>query len=293
MQIESLAKIFDTTEMSVKHPFSPEGFLFTYYPNENPSNVHYHNFLEIGYCESGAGLFIVDGEIIPFNGKCVSIIYEGQIHIAKSIAPEKSLWHFLYIDLEKLFYKVDPVELKALKCTQYAFYTFPNIIHYQDDPALYHMVSEVMAECAACQENYLAVVRGLVFAVLVHHGRYMQHPHSRAGTAEKTFLLFELSELLSYISRHYTEDITIEDLCGVSNMSKSTLQRKMTAGIGYSPLQYVQRLRTSHAAVLLQDKSIPITEVATRSGYNSISSFNRCFINRFGVSPTQWQKNAN
>jgi AraC-like DNA-binding protein len=121
----------------------------------------------------------------------------------------------------------------------------------------------------------------------------MQHPHSRAGTAEKTFLLSELSELLSYISRHYTEDITIEDLCGVSNMSKSTLQRKMTAGIGYSPLQYVQRLRTSHAAVLLQDKSIPITEVATRSGYNSISSFNRCFINRFGVSPTQWQKNAN
>ncbi|MCI9432758.1 MAG: helix-turn-helix domain-containing protein [Oscillospiraceae bacterium] len=48
-----------------------------------------------------------------------------------------------------------------------------------------------------------------------------------------------------------------------------------------------------HAADLLQDKSIPITEVATRSGYNSISSFNRCFINRFGVSPTQWQKNAN
>ena len=159
MQIESLAKIFDTTEMSVKHPFSPEGFLFTYYPNENPSNVHYHDFLEIGYCESGAGLFIVDGEIIPFNGKCVSIIYEGQIHIAKSITPEKSLWHFLYIDLEKLFYKVDPVELKALKCTQYAFYTFPNIIHYQDDPALYHMVSEVMSECAACQENYLAGVR--------------------------------------------------------------------------------------------------------------------------------------
>ena len=75
------------------------------------------------------------------------------------------------------------------------------------------------------------------------------------GTAEKTFLLSELSELLSYISRHYTEDITIEDLCGVSNMSKSTLQRKMTAGIGYSPLQYVQRLRTSHAAVLLQDKA--------------------------------------
>lgn len=292
MQIESLAKIFDTTELTVAHPFSPEGFLFTYYPNENPSNVHYHNFLEIGYCESGAGLFIVDGEIIPFNGKCCSIIYEGQIHIAKSLSPEKSLWHFLYIDLGKLFFKLDPVELKTLKFTQYSFYTFPNLLHYQEDPALYHMISEIMAECAACGENYLTAVRGLVLAMLAHHGRYMQYPNS-SSAAEKNFLIAELSELLGYISQHYTEDITIEDLCAVANMSKSTLQRKMTASIGYSPLQYVQRLRTSHAAVLLQDKTIPITEVATRSGYNSISSFNRCFMNRFGVSPTQWQKHAN
>ena len=33
------------------------------------------------------GIFIVDGEIVPFNGKCVSIIYDGQAHIAKSIQP--------------------------------------------------------------------------------------------------------------------------------------------------------------------------------------------------------------
>ena len=36
------------------------------------------------------GIFIVDGEIVPFNGKCVSIIYDGKAHIAKSIQPEKS-----------------------------------------------------------------------------------------------------------------------------------------------------------------------------------------------------------
>ena len=48
------------------------------------------NCLQNGYCERGMGIFIVDGEIVPFNGKCVSIIYDGQAHIAKSIQPEKS-----------------------------------------------------------------------------------------------------------------------------------------------------------------------------------------------------------
>ena len=290
MQIESLAKIFDTTEMSVEHPLSPEGFLFTYHPSENQAGVHYHNFLEIGYCEHGTGLFIVDGEIIPFNGRCVSIIYDGQVHIAQSISNQQSLWHFLYIDLEKLFYKMNPVELKTLKYARYASFAFPNIIHYEEDPTLYHMVSEILAEAAACQENYLAAVRGLVFAMLVRHSRYMKADHPVENPEEKTFLLSELSEVLTYISRHYTEDITIEDLCAVANMSRSTLQRKMTAAIGSPPLQYVQPLRMSHAAVLLQDKTLPISEVATRSGYNSISSFNRCFLSRYGLSPTQWQK---
>ena len=48
------------------------------------------SFLENGYCERGMGIFIVDDEIVPFNGKCVSIIYDGKAHIAKSIQPEKS-----------------------------------------------------------------------------------------------------------------------------------------------------------------------------------------------------------
>lgn len=289
MQIESLTKIFDTTELTVQHPLSPEGFLFTYYPSENPAGVHYHNFMEIGYCESGTGLFIVDGEIIPFNGKCVSIIYEGQVHIAKSISPEKSLWHFLYIDLDKLFFNANPTQLSALKHSEYLSYTFPNIIHYQDDPTLYHLVSAIMSESAACRENYLAAVQGLVLALLVDHGRYMQKAAPCENPEEKTFLLSELAETLTYISRHYTESVTVEELCAVSNMSKSTLQRKMSACVGYAPLQYIQRLRMSHAAVLLQDKTIPIAEVATRSGYNSISSFNRCFLSHYGVSPSQWR----
>ncbi len=292
MQIEPLSKIFDTTEFSINHPLSPEGFLFTYYPSENPSDVHYHNFLEIGYCESGTGLFIVDGEIIPFNGKCVSIIYEGQVHIAKSISPEKSLWHFLYIDLNKLFFDSNPTQLRALKYRDYASYAFPSIIHFQVDPTLYHLVSAILAESSSCQEHYLTAVQGLVLSMLVCHGRYMQKAVPCENAEEKNFLLAELADTLAYISRHYTENVTIEDLCAVSSMSKSTLQRKMTQCVGCSPLQYIQRLRMSHATVLLQDKTIPITEVATRSGYNTISSFNRCFLSRYGVSPRQWRKHA-
>ena len=99
----------------------------------------------------------------------------------------------------------------------------------------------------------------------------------------------EIGELLNYISGHYMEDITIDDLAAHTHMSKATLQRKMTAFTGMSPMQYIHRIRLNEAALLLQDSKRPIAEIATEVGYNSLSSFNRKFLSYFGMSPSCWR----
>ena len=96
--------------------------------------------------------------------------------------------------------------------------------------------------------------------------------------------------MLNYISSHYTEDLTVEELCAAAKMSKPTMQRKLIACTGFAPMQYVHHLRLNHAAVLLHDKGLPIAEVAAQAGYNSISSFNRKFIAKFGMPPSQWRQ---
>ena len=127
MQFQSYLEIFDTRTLTAKQPYSPQGVLFTYYPSEEPESLHYHNFLELGYCERGSGIFIIDGEIIPFSEQCTTIIYDGQVHIAKSISPEKSLWHFLYIDLSKLFSGTEQFDLGLLKVRDHVNFEFPNL----------------------------------------------------------------------------------------------------------------------------------------------------------------------
>lgn len=289
MQFESFLKFFDTAEFSVEHPVSPEGYLFTYYPSEAPAALHYHNFLEIGYCERGTGIFIVDGEVIPFNGKCISIIYDGQVHIAKSLQPEKSLWHFLYVDLDKLFVGTNIVRLKSLKNSRHQRYKFPNIIHYTEDANLYHLTAQILDEAAQCKDGHLNALQGLVYALLIQHGRYMEERPHIDVLPEHSHLPIELGDLLNYISSHYTEDLTIEQLCAAAKMSKPTMQRKLIAYTGFAPMQYVHHLRLNHAAALLHDKTVPIAEVAAQAGYNSISSFNRKFMAKYGMSPSQWR----
>lgn len=288
MHFKSYVEVFDTTPLTSEHPFSPHGVLFTYYPSEEPENLHYHNFLELGYCEKGTGVFIIDGEIIPFHGKCASIIYDGQVHIAKSINPEKSLWHFLYLDLSKLFTSVEATELKLLKPLEHEKYDFPNIISCEEDDGIYTLCREIMAEAAEEQSDHLAEIRSLVISLLIKHGRYFTK--KEGDVRERASLMDEIGELLNYVNIHYMENVTIDDLVDKTHMSKATLQRKMTAFFGVSPMQYVHHLRLKHAALLLLGKKKTIAEIATEVGYNNLSSFNRMFFKEFGMSPSDWRK---
>ena len=288
MHFKSYIEVFDTTPLTSEHPYSPHGVLFTYYPSEEPENLHYHNFLELGYCESGTGVFIIDGEMIPFHGKCTSIIYDGQVHIAKSVNNEKSLWHFIYIDLSKLFTGVEATELKTLASLEHDKYRFPNIIPYEEDEGIYALCREIMAEAATEQSEHLTEIRNLVIALLIKHGRYFEKKGN--DVRERASLMDEIGELLNYVNIHYMENIGIDDLVQKTHMSKATLQRKMTSFFGVSPMQYIHHLRLNHAALLLLEKKKTITEIASEVGYNSLSSFNRMFLKEFGMSPSDWRR---
>lgn len=290
MQFQSYLEIFDTTEFTAEKPVSPLNRLFTYYPSEEPASLHYHNFMEIGYCESGTGVFIVDGDVLPFSGKCVSIIYAGQVHIAKSTSSEKSLWHFLYIDVSKLFIGFDPTLLASLKAINHQNFDFPNLIPFIDDPSLYSVCKQVMYESSSCKEHFLPCLQGLVYSLLIKHGRYMKKIENKPNLIEKkNGLLNELGDVLNFMNTKYMEDVTIDDLVAISNFSKPTLQRKIIALTKYSPMQYIHNLRLNHAAVMLIDKHSSISNVATEVGYNSLSSFNRLFLKKFKMSPSEWK----
>ena len=57
-----------------------------------------------------------------------------------------------------------------------------------------------------------------------------------------------------------------------------------------SYLQYINTRRTRAAEMLLLDPSIPITEVAMRSGFSSLTTFNRIFKEIKHCTPSDFKK---
>ncbi len=289
MQSVSYPRVFDTTEFTMECPVSPYKQLFEYYPSEKVEELHYHNFFELGFSEYGSGVFIIDGDPIPYNSQCSFIVYPGQPHIAQSNRSVKSKMHFLYIDLDKLFFGDDRLLLKSIRSMRINHYSIQSVIPFYQDAEIYEICKLILYEAARAEEGYLEVLKGLLYALLQKHSRFISARSNPKNDENYDTLLHELRPTLNYINQNYTKQITINDLLAVSNFSKPTLQRKLTAYTGYSPMQYIHNLRLSRAASMIADGHAKILEVSYDVGYPSVSSFNRQFKMKYGCSPSEWK----
>ncbi len=96
--------------------------------------------------------------------------------------------------------------------------------------------------------------------------------------------------VLKYIDTNYMYDITLEQLADVAGYSKYHFSRIFKQYNSMSYLQYINARRTKAAELLLLDPSIPITEVAMRSGFKSLTTFNRIFKDIKHCTPTDFKK---
>jgi len=73
------------------------------------------------------------------------------------------------------------------------------------------------------------------------------------------------------------------------HMSPTSFSRFFRHAIGCTLTDYVNRLRVETACRLLTTTSLPVTEVAARSGYRNLANFNRRFRELKSMHPTHYR----
>ncbi len=82
------------------------------------------------------------------------------------------------------------------------------------------------------------------------------------------------------------ENFQVEEVCRGIGMSRSQLQRKLSALMGCSPAYYLRRIRMERAKQLLEQNAGNITEIGFEVGYGSGSAFARAFREIFEQPPS-------
>lgn len=94
-----------------------------------------------------------------------------------------------------------------------------------------------------------------------------------------------ISFLLSYISNHLAEDLTIDVLSNEINYSKSSISHLFKKEVGVSLHKFITMRRMIHARNLIKDNE-KISNVHLLCGYQDYSSFYKAYLKYFGYPPS-------
>ena len=97
-------------------------------------------------------------------------------------------------------------------------------------------------------------------------------------------------ECKNFIDEHFTENLSIEELSKIANMSVSGFSHHFKKNLGLSPIQYLIRLKIGLGQKLLITTDKSITEISMHLGYDNISHFNNQFKKFVGTSPQNYRK---
>ena len=96
--------------------------------------------------------------------------------------------------------------------------------------------------------------------------------------------------IISYIDRHYMEDVNVSDLADHFSMSPSYFAHFFKQYAQKSVIEYINEIRIVHAQSFLEVEDVPVGEIALRIGFYDINYFSRKFKSITGKTPTEYRK---
>ncbi len=93
----------------------------------------------------------------------------------------------------------------------------------------------------------------------------------------------------AHIHSHYGDELSLEDIAGITNVSARHLRRIFSEIYGMSPGCYLKNVRLQEACRLLEFTSRHITEIAFSCGFGDSNYFSRLFRSVYNCSPREYR----
>lgn len=84
--------------------------------------------------------------------------------------------------------------------------------------------------------------------------------------------------------------ITLTSLALQVGTNRTYLSKYINEKLGQTFFDYVNSKRLAHATHLLETTNLTLEVVAERAGFNSLSTFRRCFMRQYKCSPTIYRR---
>lgn len=259
-----------------------EGIRSDYRSVHEVVELHWHEFYEMYLIVEGKGTDLINGTLRPVGPGSFCLLTPADFH---ELRPEPgaplALYNVIFgassLDeaLERLVFSQEGPYLVAFEGSELAA--------IQADFCRLHL------EARDHRYGYQLMVRSALALILIDAARRYGQPLVD-GEAERNGEYLKVRRSLSYIQRHFREQLTLAQVASYSHLSSNYFSECFHRATGVTFQGYVRGLRLTFARSLLDLTDLPITSICHASGFGDLSHFERAFRRRFRMSPRDYQR---
>lgn len=241
---------------------------------------HYHDFHKIIVFVSGKVTYHIEGKAYQLKPQDILLVSQGAIHkpeIDPSIPYERYIF-WIRDDLSS-------PELNT--CFQKANDRSFNLIRL--DSVLQEKLKDLLPEIEHSLRDTQFGDSILSKALFAQFMVYINRIFLKSSTApdQKSYSSdSQVEQLLKYINRNLSENLSIDHLAERFFFSKYHMMRKFKKETGYTIHNYIISKRLLHARSLIA-QGTPVMKAAMQSGFQDYTAFVRAYKKQFGTVPTQ------
>lgn len=240
---------------------------------------HTHEGYVIAVIEGGAERYFYRGSYHKAGAGAITLINPGEVHTGEAVTSAGWIYRALYPNTDLLKRIASEVEGRNSP--------IPYFSHNVEDPEVWQKLRTAIITLemsSSALEREIRLTEALA-ALISRHADTKLSP-ARFSSAHSAAL-----QARDYLQAHYQDDVSLEQLAAVVNLSPFHLSVIFRQQFGLPPHNYLNQLRVYHARDLLLN-GMSIAQAALLTGFVDQSHLHRYFKRIMGVTPGQYRKNV-
>lgn len=270
---------------------------FTEYPARMPEMytsfpLHWHDEMEIVLVQEGSLEINIDLEMFHAHEGDIVILKPCTLHGFKQLESYHAVYHTILFQMSILNHNVsDACAMKYFSPFLENHYAYAKVISGNDEGTekIRSCLENLIQAYKSKKDFYELEIKSQLFHLFYLLFTYaFEKKHTVSGVRSDT--VHHVKVILDYISEHYKETITIEELAEILHFSPQYFMRFFKKYTGMTCLDYINEYRLNTAAKLLLETNWTISEIAEEVGLGNVSYFNRLFKRKYEMTPREYRK---
>lgn len=246
-----------------------------------PLGIHTHkNTLEIIYIARGRQTYNVGNTAYTLSGGDVYLTFPDEPHSSGESPEEKSVVYWVLIDFTdtRNFLNMEPEEgrhflslLNSLKTRK-----------FKGLPVLKTLLDKMIHTYYSGSNFKKLLIQSYITEFLIHIIELEKKSESNISDT--------MQQVLTHIAGRIIEDISLDDLAGLSGLSLSRFKQNFKREVGIPPAEFILREKVALAGKLLKNSNKSVTDIAFELGFSSSHYFATVFKRLTGKTPTEYMR---